>query len=88
VEETVVALEAEVEIVAEAVVEDNKRIRKRRTNLTHMAETKVKEEEGRVSTIFNDIFAKSMVIMQRSVIIMKIKMKRKKKRKEVMVWYY
>jgi hypothetical protein len=77
VEEVVVTLE----VATEAVVEDKKRIRKKRTNLTHTAEAEVEKEEGRVSTMFNVIFAKSMTIMQQSVIIMKRKMMRKKKEK-------
>jgi hypothetical protein len=75
VEEVVVTLE----VATEAVVEDKKRIRKKRTNLTHTAEAEVEKEEGRVSTMFNVIFAKSMTIMQQSVIIMKRKMMRKKR---------
>jgi hypothetical protein len=63
VEETVVALEAKVEDAAEAMVEDKKRTRKRRTNLTYTEEAEVEEEEGRVSTIFIIILAKSMLIM-------------------------
>jgi hypothetical protein len=77
VEEAVVASEAEVEVAAEAVVEDKKRTRKKKTNLTHTAEAEVEKEEGRVSTMFNVILTKSMSIMQRSVIIMKRKKIRK-----------
>ena len=78
VEEAVVALEVEVEAAVEAVVEDKKRTRKRITNRSHTAEAEVEEEEHQVSTMFNVILAKSMVIMQRSVITMKRKMMRKK----------
>jgi uncharacterized membrane protein YdbT with pleckstrin-like domain len=63
VEETVVALEAKVEDATEVMVEDKKRTRKRRTNLTHTEEAEVEEDEGRVSTIFNVILVKSMLIM-------------------------
>jgi hypothetical protein len=73
----VVALEVEVEAAVEAIVEDKKRTRKRRTNRSHTVEAEVEEDECQVSTMFNVILAKSMVIMQQSVITMKRKMIRK-----------
>jgi hypothetical protein len=81
-EETVVALEAKVEDATEVMVEDQKRTRKRRTNLTHTEETEVEEDDRQVSTIFNIILAKSMLIMHYSVIIMKKEVDEKKRREK------
>jgi precorrin-3B methylase len=86
VEDAAVVLEVKVEVVAEAAVEDKKRVNMRST-ITQTTEVKAEEEEDQVSLIFNVIIGNSLVIMQRNIIIMRRKVMRKKKTNKMMVWY-
>jgi hypothetical protein len=61
VEEVAMVLEAEVEVVAEAAVENKKKVKMRSTK-THMSEVEAEEGEDQVSLIFNVIVVKSSVL--------------------------